>query len=334
MDKQKLPNIEQVIQNYIHGKASEEEQQFIYDWLKKNPDNRKILFAEKDLIAASKLGSKVLNEVEIEQWTKLQNWIKTHNLKVSHFREFLKIAAVIVIALGAGWLGHYLYASYRYSVRNVELKQIEATKGQIKEIFLVDGTHVWLNSDSKLSFPSSFKNKNREVELQGEAYFEVTANKEYPFLVKTKNHKVKVTGTKFNICEYPESKIIETTLVEGKVKIISGNIIKDLFPGQQSSFNTKTSKVRISKKDFEIYTAWKDGRYEFRNEPIGKIFQIIERWWDVKIVYPEKRIKNERISGVLRRHKSLEQHFDVIKQLIPIEYKIEDDVINVVLRDN
>lgn len=332
MDKERLPNIEQVLQNYIQGNASEGEQQFLYDWLNENPDNRKLLFNEKDLYGVSKIGSKELKEIEIQQWMELQERISTRKLRTSGITEFLKIAAVILIALGTGWMGHFLYSSGTFSNKQVEMKHVKATKGQVKEIFLADGTHVWLNSDSKLSFPSSFSDDNRKVELCGEAFFKVTANEESPFLVKTKNHTVKVTGTQFNICEYSESKIIETTLVKGKVKIISGNIIKDLLPGQQSSFNTETAKIRISKADFDIYTSWKDGRYEFKNTPIEKVFRIMERWWDVKISYPEAKLKSERISGVLRRYKPLKQHFEVIKQLVPINYKIDNDVIEITLK--
>jgi ferric-dicitrate binding protein FerR (iron transport regulator) len=224
-------------------------------------------------------------------------------------------------------MGHYFYTSGLFSGQQTEQKTVEAIKGQIKEVFLADGTHVWLNSNSSLSFPSGFSKNRREVTLQGEAFFEVTANEKTPFYVKTKNHTVKVTGTKFNICEYPESNIIETTLVEGKVKIMTGNIIKDLMPGQQASFSSETSEVRVSEKDFEIYTAWKDGRYEFKNEPVEKIFLIIERWWDVKVTYREEEFKNERISGVIKRHKPVYQLCDLIGQLIPINYTIKNDEI-------
>lgn len=328
----KKQNIEIAIQHFIKGDASPEMQKFLLDWLKENPENQKLLFGEKDLWDASQIGSSKLNEIETQQWINLQEKISKQRSKTIHFRKLLRIAAVVIISLGLGWSGHYFYSSDFFSSNQVEQKTVAALKGQVKEIFLADGTHVWLNSDSELSFPSDFTAKNREIELQGEAFFEVTSHEEYPFIVKTKNHTVKVTGTKFNICEYPESKIIETTLVEGKVKIISGNIIKDLFPGQQSSFNTETAQIWISEADFEIYTAWKDGRYEFHNESLGKIFQIIERWWDVKIEYPSEKLKLEHISGVLRRYKPIEQHFEVIKQLVPIEYKIEGDVVKVKIK--
>ena len=331
MENKNFSNIESVIQRFIQGNASDDDEKIIYDWLHDNPENRKTLFHKKDIWESSRLGTGELSKIEQEQWIVLQNRIAAQKLRISKITEVLRIAAIIIISLGLGWFGRYFYMQETFLNPHTELKSVEATPGQQKEIFLADGTHVWLNSDSKLSFPNHFNSNNRKVTLQGEAYFKVTANEQKPFFVKTKNHTVKVVGTHFNICEYPESNIIETTLAEGKVKIITGNLVHDLLPGEQSSFNTETSEVRISKADLEVYTTWKDGRYEFNNEPLGKVFQIIERWWDVKIDYPEK-LKDDRISGVLRRYKPLEQHFELIKQLLPIQYVINNDEVKITLQ--
>jgi len=326
-------DIERVIQDYIQGNVSSEDKKTIYDWIQEDPGKRKQLFRNKDLWEASLIGSKRFNETEKKQWLNLEKRITTGKNKTFSLLEFARIAAVIVLTFGIGWTGHYFYSSKLFPNHHTEQKTVEAGKGQIKEIFMADGTHVWLNSDSRLSFPSAFTENNRKVNLRGEAFFEVTANKKKPFWVTTGNHRIKVTGTKFNVCEYPESKIIETTLIEGKVKIITGNIIKDLLPGQQSSFNTETSRIKISEDDFKIYTAWKDGRYEFTNESIDKVFKIIERWWDVKINYPEAKLKNEKISGVLKRHKPVEQLFCLIGQVIPIQYEIENDEITIKMKE-
>lgn len=329
MNRQENQHLVQAIEQYIRGIATTEEEKVVYTWMNESPENRRWLFREKELWEASQLGSSRLNEIEISQWVDLHQQINEPKKNGFRINEILKIAAIVIFAIGAGWLGHSVYSEISINNSQAEQKTIEASKGQIKEIFLADGTHVWLNSDSRLSFPNHFSETTREVELSGEAFFEVTASEKKPFLVKTGNHMVKVTGTRFNICEYPESKIIETTLEEGKVKIISGNFFKDLLPGEQSSFHTESAEIRISKTDLEIYTVWKEGRYDFNNEPVGKIFQIIERWWDVKINYPVETLKNERISGVLRRYKPIEQHFEVIQQLVPMVYRIENDVINV-----
>jgi transmembrane sensor len=223
-----MSNIELIIQRFIDGNATPEEEKILYYWLKENPDNRKLLFREKDLWQASRMGSQRLKEVEFDQWFELQEQMIAGKIKFNYLKEALRIAAIVIVALGAGWLGHYLYSAGMFSEQQVEMKQVEATPGQITEIFLADGTRVWLNSGSQLSFPSGFSAANREIEFSGEAFFKVTVNEGKPFLVKTRNYTVKVTGTRFNVCEYPESGIIETTIEEGKVKIITGNFIRDL----------------------------------------------------------------------------------------------------------
>jgi len=327
-----MPNIEPIIHNFLQGNSTPDEDKILYNWVKENPENRKTLFQEKDYWEASRLGTQKLNEAEFNHWFELQERIMQQTKKVHRLKEILRIAAIVILSLGVGWLGHYMYSMRMFSNEQAEVKQVKAVQGQVKEIFLADGTHVWLNSDSKLYFPSDFNSNNREVELVGEAFFEVTANEGKPFFVKTRNHTVKVTGTRFNVSEYPESNIIQTTLEEGKVKIITGNFIKDLYPGQQSSFNTRTAEIRIGETDLEIYTTWKEGLYEFNNESVCKIFKIIERWWDIKIQYPEDALKNERITGTVRKHKPLKQHLDVIKQMVPINYIIEPDLITVSLK--
>ncbi|WP_346863585.1 FecR family protein [uncultured Draconibacterium sp.] len=331
MKNQKPENIEQAILHFIQGNANIDEHTLVLKWLEDHPEDRKKIFSEKDLWNAAGIDSAELKETERKQWQVLQQQIGSTPVKNLRFKEFLRIAAIVIFAIGIGWMSNSLLQNNILN-RSVEMKSVESIRGQIKEIFLADGTHVWLNADSKLTFPSNFTAKTRNVELQGEAFFEVTSNEQNPFLVKTKNHTVKVTGTRFNICEYPEDKMIETTLVEGKVKIISGNFFQDLKPGQQSTFYTETAEITIGDKDFDIYTAWKEGRYEFRNESVSKIFKIMERWWDVEIEYSEAELKYEYISGVLRKHKPIKQHFEVINELIPIDYQIDNDNIVVKLK--
>ena len=331
MNDKNTENINQSILHFIQGNANEKEHAEVLNWIDENPENRKELFKQKDLWNAAEIDSDRLIELENSEWRELQHRIDKAKVKRGFFKELVKIAAIIVVALGVGWMSHYLYTETA-SARKVEMRTVEAIKGQIKEVFLADGTHVWLNAGSQLSFPSDFTEKNREISLHGEAYFEVTSSEKNPFLVKTGNHTVKVTGTKFNICEYPEDKMIETTLVEGKVKIISGNFFKDLYPGEQATFYTETAEVLIGEKDFDIYTAWREGRYEFRNESVDKVFQIMERWWDVDIDYNKEAFKYEYISGVLRKHKPIKQHFEVINELVPIDYHIDNDDITVTLK--
>lgn len=331
MNHSENPDLDRAIISYSSGNATTEEEKILYQWIKEDPENRKKLFRDKDLWDSLLLNSPSLKKIQQELWDGVEGKISPEEKKQTRISFLLRMVAAVIVSVCAGWFGHQYFLTVGMKNKDMAEHSVSAYPGQVKEIFLPDGTHVWLNSDSRLTFPSSFSINHRQVSLSGEAYFEVAADTKHPFLVKTGNHLVKVTGTRFNICEYPENKIIETTLEEGKVKIISGNIFKDLLPGQQSSFSTETAEIRISETDFEIYTSWKEGRYTFKNEPVAKVFQIIERWWDVKIDYPED-IKDERISGVLRRYKPVEQHFEVIRQLIPLSYRITDDLITIEMK--
>jgi ferric-dicitrate binding protein FerR (iron transport regulator) len=209
---------------------------------------------------------------------------------------------------------------------------VTSGKGQIKEVYLADGTHVWLNAESTLEFPNSFSSAERIVRLEGEAYFEVKSDPDHPFYVHSGNHQVQVTGTHFNIKKYPEDHKIETVLKEGKVRIIGENVFKDLLPGQRSSFDTKNLEVVIDPVDVDIYTSWHEGRYEFKNAPFGKVMKIVERWWDVEVVYDEKKLKDFTFSGVLKRHKDVDYIFEIIKQFKPISYQTGQNKIIVTLK--
>ncbi|MDD4757088.1 MAG: FecR domain-containing protein [Prolixibacteraceae bacterium] len=325
-----MPDIKVITERYLQGVLSSGDEKILLQWIKENPENSKLIFREKDIWDSTQLASPGIEAVTSTQWQHLQDKIKTRTIRVN---EFLRYVAIFIIALASGFWGHSVFFTEKAENQQVEYKEVEATKGQVKEIFLADGTHVWLNSDSKLSFPSDFSGDNRKIELRGEAFFEVTADADKKFLVKTGNHTVEVTGTRFNVCEYPESKIIETTLESGSVKILTGNIINDLMPGQKSGYNTETAEIKIGEAVLDINTSWKEGYYECKNEPLPKVFKIIERWWDVKIYYPEDKFEDERITGIIRKHKSLEHHFNVISKLVKFDYVIEPDKITVIVQD-
>ncbi len=327
-----MDNVDLLISRFLGGKSSAAEREDVLKWINKCPENRKSFFLTKEIWEASSICSSEIISEETKQWQTLAWRIDGLLQKEKIIRrrilvkQFFRIASIVLIALITGWSGHSLYLRIKSKTTNVGYEMVIASKGQVKEIFLADGTHVWLNSDSQLKFPTEFTSKNREITLEGEAYFEVKKNEKSPFIVTTRTHKVKVLGTKFNICEYPEDKIIETTLSEGKVKVLAGDKIVDLLPGMQSRINTETLDVRVGQADLDVHTAWIDGRYEFRDKPLEKILSIVERWYDVKVVYPAE-MKQMCFSGVIKRHKPVNHLLDVISALQPIEYSISDSEI-------
>lgn len=168
--------------------------------------------------------------------------------------------------------------------------QVIIPYGKRSDITLADGTHIWLNSGSQLSYPSKFKSGSREVYLSGEALFDVKANPNKPFYVITPDIKIKVLGTSFNVCSYKEDNTIQTVLLRGKISAGRNKLFgqtMDLIPGERLTFE-KTHKILSKDKvDVRLYASWIDGYLIFDNTPITEIYKKLERFYNEKIIVEE-----------------------------------------------
>lgn len=189
---------------------------------------------------------------------------------------------------------------------------IQTPKGGRYKISLPDGSKVWLNSASALTYPTAFSKLERKVKLRGEAYFEIARNKSLPFRVESNSQVVEVLGTHFNINSYEDEDYIKTTLLEGSVRVILNSSKPNaqlLKPGEQSLTSASKSDIKVQHTDTEKAIAWKNGYFKFKNTPIKEIMKEIERWYDVELVYDGKLAPDEftgyistdvKISGVLK----------------------------------
>jgi transmembrane sensor len=164
-----------------------------------------------------------------------------------------------------------------------EYNTISTPKAGYYHVILSDGTKVWLNAYSSIRFPTLFTGKERRVEISGEAYFEVTKNKNMPFRVVSATQTVEVLGTHFNINAYTDENAVKTTLVEGSVKVIKGTESVLLRPGQQSQNKTTIKVVEIPYIASEI--SWKDGAFYFKDAGIETVMRQAARWYDLEIKY-------------------------------------------------
>lgn len=191
------------------------------------------------------------------------------------------------------------------NVGQQSVMQIFSTpKGGQYQIILEDGTKVWLNASSSLKYPSSFENvKQRSVEINGEAYFEVAPNKTKPFVVKSSQQTIEVLGTHFNINDYRDNGTTVTTLVEGSVRITNKKS-KQAFlkPNQQSIVNNNVLDIREA--DIETAIAWKNGRLEFKNAKIQDILKQASRWYNIEVEY-KGNISNRIFNGGISRRSNL-----------------------------
>jgi len=211
--------------------------------------------------------------------------------------------------------GQIVYIKNEEGIRNMSgylaANTIQTPKGG-RSISLPDGSKVWLNSASSLTYPTTFASSERKVKLTGEAYFEIAKRKNVPFRVESDNQVVEVLGTHFNINSYEDEAFIKTTLLEGSVRVIlnSSNPHAQLLkPGEQSLTSASQSEIKVQHTDTEKAIAWKNGYFKFKNTPIKDIMREIERWYDVELVYDGKLAPDEftgyisndvKISSVLK----------------------------------
>lgn len=209
-----------------------------------------------------------------------------------------------------------------------EVHTIRTPQGGQYQIKLPDGSDVWLNSSSSIKFPSIFSTVSREVELEGEAYFEIAKllnnkDKQIPFFVKSKEQLIEVLGTHFNVSSYTDEVRTRTTLLEGSVKIHLTNgskAIQQLFPGEES--NVSHGVIQVQSADLEAAMAWKNGDFIFNNESLEDIMRKISRWYDVEIVYQNAHT-TLKFSGAVSRAKNLSEVLNIMKLTGKVSFKIE-----------
>ena len=169
-----------------------------------------------------------------------------------------------------------------------EYFEVYVPSAKQSQLTLPDGTKVWVNCDTKIKYSNRFNSNERNIYLNGEAYFEVSGNEDLPFRVFANGVEIKVLGTKFNVKGYADENRVETILVEGKVELNrigdkSGRSI-ELQPGDKATLNLTTSKVAVSREDVFDDIAWKDGKMIFRNLPLEEVCKILSRRYNVEII--------------------------------------------------
>lgn len=192
-------------------------------------------------------------------------------------------------------------------------------RGGQYQLVLADGTKVWLNADSKITFPTRFDGAIRSVEITGEAYFEVAKNKDKPFKVISKSQVIEVLGTHFNVNNYDNEEVAKTTLLEGSVKIsaisngaINSSSSRVLKPGEQAALRTNDDKIKVSEADLETAIAWKNGYFRFSRIDMQSMMRQVARWYDVEVEY-KGAISKDLFVGNLRRSDDIKEVLRILQ---------------------
>lgn len=300
------------LHKYFQGTASQREEELILDWLESSEENKQVYLKER-----------MLYDVALFSGEKEQSAIKR---ETKRFIPLLKwtagIAASILVILGSA----IFINEYRHT-DDIQLQTVTVPAGQRAQIVLPDGTKVWLNVKSTLRYATNFGKRDRTVELDGEAYFEVTPNAQIPFWVNTENNSVRVVGTSFNVNAYKGSNEFETMLVEG---------IVDIYPANQSQVITRLAPNELffaqnntyRKKTVESYEhlRWREGLYCFDDASFGVILKNLEKYYNINFVVDNPEVLSYQITGKFREKDGVEHVLRTIQKDHKFAYSISEDL--------
>lgn len=313
MDKE---HIENLVARSLNGSPSPEDYQELKLWIEASPENKKEYLALKDIWDANRR-PKSATEDQLAAFYKKQ-YEQAKKSRSLWIRYSSAVAAALVIGLLISVL-----VPVQEKKQPGQLQVFSVPLGSRSKVTLADGTMVSLNSGSELKYSADFSAENREVQLSGEGFFEVKSDPEHPFVVKTADFDVKVTGTRFNLCTYAENSYATTTLAEGTIEVAIPATSQNfkIKPGEKFELDRKTRKYTLGTADVESEIAWKDGEFIFRNIPFPELVKRLERWYDVKLNYSDEGLQKYTYTGRFKNQETIWQVLDALKLTSPIDYR-------------
>jgi ferric-dicitrate binding protein FerR (iron transport regulator) len=300
---------------YIEGAVTDQEKVTIVTWLDADPEHMREYLSLRKLHditlwqqpASASLSTRVKDRAPA--WS-----LRSVSINVA------KVAAIFMLAL---FVYKFLLPGYS-APQAVEMQTLYVPAGQRALITLVDGTKVWLNANTTFSFPNQFLGQKREVQLQGEGYFDVIKDKTIPFLVKTENYDIKVWGTEFNVMAYPGNNLFETSLLEGSVEVMKSGGAQGAFiqPNERLFWDGKSLKKApiIHYNHF----LWKEGIISFDNERFPDLVKKLELYFDLKIDVRNELLLKYRCTGKFRTKDGVEHILKVLQLSNDFKFKMDD----------
>ena len=323
MEKEKF-DIDQLIANRLLGTISDEGNLFLDDWIKQSIENQRLYSEQKRLWNLFEIHQKVqkIDERKAYQTISDQLFIKK---KVNVFGWIQRIAAILLLPVVIASVYYFYLGKANHNQLSTVYNTVETPLGMRSSLTLPDGTQVWLNAGSSISYPVLFADNCRKVSLSGEAYFEVKKDKKWPFIVSAKNMEIIVSGTTFNCNAYPENNQIQTVLVEGAISLTNNSATVNVLmtPGELATFNSSDQKVNKIKTDLQKYVAWKSGKLMFRDDKMNKVVEKLERWYNVEFEIEDKEIEDYIYTATFV-DESLDQVLKMLSISAPIRYTISE----------
>lgn len=319
MDKENL------IESISRGESISNSEE-LFDFVNSSAENAEEYIRQKNLWAILQNG-KQMDAASIESGLKKVQKRVQKNIWKNPFVQVLKYAAIIVFALAGGY-----FISQMEPEVELAMNEITVPRGNRTSVTLPDGSQVWISNGSKLVYPESFTGDVRNVQLEGEGFFEVTHDAEHPFIVSVGKERIKVLGTKFAVVAYPGDDQVRAELVSGKIQfdIHTGNANNEyksfmVKPSHSLVYDKTSGKVYESIIPDGFYEYWIDGTYRFHNETFESLAKKIERIYNIEVIFKDEQLKTRTFTGTLSIDENIYTLMEVFKNASgkPFKYKYE-----------
>ncbi|MDZ7757965.1 FecR family protein [Rhodohalobacter sp.] len=337
-----------VIVRYLDGIVDDSDSKKLEEWLAENSENRRVLHSVSQIWKASeeRLQNALIEELNLEEdWERIsdhisQSDVKEKNARVLKFKRLrkrqqffsnlMKVAALVLVAVASGYLTLQYAPGQQQKVHQSVFNEIQTSAAERARVELGDGSRVTLNAASKLIMPETFSQSSREVELHGQAFFDIESDKNRPFRIQTRSGLIEVVGTSFDVRSYSDEDVIEVVVREGTVEVSQESdpsqklIVNEGYKGSILVAENKLNLVWT--EDLDSYFAWMDGRLVFKKDPLHKVFRHIERIYDIEIIYTgsDETLLEKEFSADLKT-RSVKEVMDVIKMAMDIEFEVDED---------
>jgi ferric-dicitrate binding protein FerR (iron transport regulator) len=298
-----------VLIRYFQGECSEEEKESIRQWLEDREENKKQFVNERIRFDASLMIDE--DKIRLHQPDRRKKILRT----------LYKTVAAILLLIGSS----YLFSLYQSGNQDTSFQHINVPAGSRTSVTLPDGSLVWLNSNTTLSYPNLFSGKKRTVELDGEAYFEVEKDAKKAFIVKTGNRNIEVLGTTFNVEAYAKDTVFKVSLFTGKVRIYTGDEASDyvyLNPGEAAELTGDAFRIKPANANS---SRWKDGLIILENNSFDEIMHLFERYYNLEIIVYNHEVRNLGYQGKLRIADGIDHALRVLQSDFHFTYERERD---------
>ncbi|HEY3388840.1 MAG TPA: FecR domain-containing protein [Prolixibacteraceae bacterium] len=324
----------EMITRFLERNLDEDNLIILTNWINESYENRKLFDQYNEVWQLSNVA---LNEGHYNTdagWNSLQMKISSNNpiadvkVRLINTNQLFiwRIAAVAAMLVSVLLTGLFAYKNYK--TENNQLVTIQSPRGEKSKVILSDSTVVWLNSESQLTWSKDFEGNTRIVTLSGEGYFDVKKDPNRPFIVRTPNADVKVFGTRFNVCSYPDEQLTEATLEEGKIGVyIAGKTNPvAVTPGQRMVYDRISGEISLKQVDTDLYTSWKENKLKFDDALFGEVVKKLERWYDVKIILDKNLKYSERYTMTIKTE-SLREVLNRLQITTPMSYNINEEKV-------